>query len=311
MHQHFIGAEGATKSPPLVPPRLVPTAAAPLSMVLAAGFINGAASRTLTAPFDRLRAVMATGRESSVTAAVQNIVRTQGYRGFWSANVCNVLQCGPENAIAFTAYEMLRGGAGLSLCTDAGAPTMAEKFFLGSISGALAMSIVYPMYVVQNRMAAAVAGEYTGMLHCMQQTARGGRSSMYAGFTVSLIRVLPLKGIMLGGYFTLKDLMKDPQTGEISTLNSLACSAVAGGVAHSITYPLHLARTVLMQHDGARYTGFVQVLTKRIKARGIAGVFAGLPMWLCNRIPAVAIEFAVNERALDALRAVWPQDSIS
>lgn len=39
----------------------------------------------------------------------------------------------------------------------------------------------------------------------------------------------------------LKDLVKDPATGEITTAKTLACSAMAGGAAHAATYPLHLA----------------------------------------------------------------------
>ena len=110
---------------------------------------------------------------------------------------------------------------------------------------------------------------------------------------------------MLGGYSVLKDLVKDGRTGEISTARSLACSAVAGGAAHACTYPLHLARTVLQQpvpEGGRVYSGFVDVLRDRLRTQGVAGCFRGLPIWLCNRVPAVAIEFAVNERALDAMR---------
>merc|ERR1712224_167047 len=128
---------------------------------------------------------------------------------------------------------------------------------------------------------------------------------MGGGYGVSLIRVMPLNGVMLGGYGILKDLAKDPVTGDISTQRALACSAASGGIAHTLTYPLHLARTVLQQEvqPGQRkYKGFIDVLTHRIQTRGITGCYAGLPIWLCNRIPAVAIEFAVNERALDAMR---------
>lgn len=102
-----------------------------------------------------------------------------------------------------------------------------------------------------------------------------------------------------------QDTLKDPRTGEISTTKSLACSAVAGGVAHACTYPLHLARTVLQQpvpEGGRAYSGFVDVLRHRVATQGIAGCFRGLPIWLCNRVPAVAIEFSVNERALDAMK---------
>jgi len=271
-------------------------------MVITAGFINGAASRTITAPFDRLRAVLATGRETRMVAACKTIMRTQGVVGFWSSNLANVVQCGPENAIAFTMFQLLKP----HLCKDAEAPTVPEKFLLGSVAGSIAMTAVYPLYVVQNRMAAAHAGQYNGMFDCMRHTANGGRQSLYAGFTVSLIRVVPLKGIMLGGYATLKDWWgKDPSTGEITTTRALACSAAAGGVAHAITYPMHLARTVQMQPEGRQFNSWIEVLGQRLKVRGFRGWFAGLPMWLCNRIPAVAIEFAVNERALDALAKVW------
>jgi len=270
-------------------------------MIMTAGFINGGVSRTLTAPFDRLRAVLATGRETGVFSAAQNILKTQGVRGFWNSNLANVIQVCPENSIAFTLNTVLQE----RFCKDSHAPSIFEKFVFGSVAGATAMSAVYPMYVIQNRMAAATPGQYRGTMHCAQQVAAGGFGACYAGYTVSLIRVLPLKGIMLGGYSTLKDLVKDPDTGNISTAKSLGCSAVAGGFAHAFTYPLHLARTVLQQEvppGGKRYAGFLDVLQHRVKTQGIRGCYAGLPIWLCNRIPAVAIEFAVNERALDAMR---------
>lgn len=272
---------------------------APALMILSAGFINGALSRTMTAPFDRLRAVLATGREKSLRSAATTILQTQGLRGFWAANATNVLQVGPENAIAFSCYEFL------SRRHDP--EGLLEKFFYGSISGAVAMTVVYPLYVVQNRLAAAEAGKYRGMTDCIVKTSTGGRPALYAGFNVSLLRVFPLKGIMLGGYFTLKDFVAE--NGEISTGRALMCSAISGGMAHAVTYPMHLARTVLMTRQshpsGRQYRGFVDVLKTRARYNGIVGCFAGLLPWLMNRIPAVAIEFAVNERALDALSLIW------
>lgn len=169
---------------------------------------------------------------------------------------------------------------------------------------------------MQNRQAAARPGQYSGMMDCVREVVRGGATSMYAGYTTALVRVLPLKGIMLGGYSILRDAVKDPLSGEISTARSLACSAFAGGAAHALTYPLHLARTVLQQpvpDGGRRYSGFVDVLSSRMRAQGLGGWFRGLPIWLCNRVPAVAIEFAVNERALDAMKrfSAWRSPSTS
>ena len=269
-------------------------------MIVAAGFVNGAVSRTLTAPTDRLRAVLATGAYPDIVTAARTILRQQGVMGFWSSNLANVVQVAPENGISFALNELLRD----RVCADPAHPSMVEKFALGGLAGAVAMSAVYPMYVVQNRQAAARPGQYTGMMDCVREVVRGGAGSMYAGYQTALVRVLPLKGIMLGGYSVLKDACKDSR-GDISTTKSLMCSAAAGGAAHALTYPLHLARTVLQQpvpEGGRAFSGFVDVLTHRVQTQGIGGCFRGLPIWLCNRVPAVAIEFAVNERALDAFK---------
>jgi len=271
------------------------------SMVVAAGFINGAVSRTITAPTDRLRATLATGAYPDIRTAFRTILKEQGVLGFWSSNLANVVQVAPENGIAFALNDVLRD----RFCSDPAHPSMGEKFLLGGLAGAVAMTAVYPMYVVQNRQAAAPPGRYSGMTDCMREVARGGMASAYAGYGTALVRVLPLKGIMLGGYSVLKDLLKDAHTGDISTGMSLLCSAAAGGAAHAFTYPLHLARTVLQQpvpEGGRVYTGFVDVLRDRLATQGVGGCFRGLPIWLCNRVPAVAIEFAVNERALDGMK---------
>ena len=271
------------------------------AMIVAAGFINGAVSRTITAPTDRLRAVLATGLYTDVRSAFMGIVREQGVFGFWNSNLANVVQVAPENGISFALNELLRD----KFCADPSHPAIMEKFLLGGFAGAVAMSAVYPMYVVQNRQAAARTGQYNGMMDAVREVVRGGTTAMYSGYTTSLVRVLPLKGIMLGGYSVLKDAVKDRETGEISTIKSLGCSAVAGGAAHAATYPLHLARTVLQQpvpEGGRRYTGFIDVLSHRLQTQGIGGCYRGLPIWLCNRVPAVAIEFSVNERALDMLK---------
>jgi hypothetical protein len=266
------------------------------AMTVTAGMINGAVSRTITAPTDRLRAILATGRESSVTLAAKNVYKTQGVMGFWASNAANIAQVVPENGITFMMNEFLLH----TMSEDAKHPNVLEKFTSGATAGVIALTAIYPLYVIQNRMAAARAGQYGGFADCARRTG-----FCYTGFGTALVRIVPLKGIMFGGYGVLKDWVKDPITGEISTSKSLACSAVSGGVAHFTTYPLHMAQTVLQQEvepGQRRYKSFVDVLGHRLTTHGLKGWFSGCSMRLCNRIPAVAIEFAVNERVLDAMK---------
>ena len=128
-------------------PMMAPPPGTTPAMIVAAGFINGAVSRTATAPTDRLRAVLATGVYPDVRSAVRGILKQGGVLAFWSSNTANVVQVAPENGIAFALNELLRD----KVCTDPAHPSIAEKFLLGGFAGAVAMSIVYPMYVVQNR----------------------------------------------------------------------------------------------------------------------------------------------------------------
>ena len=55
------------------------------------------------------------------------------------------MQVAPENGISFALNELLRD----QVCADPAHPKMVEKFLLGGFAGAVAMTAVYPMYVVQ------------------------------------------------------------------------------------------------------------------------------------------------------------------
>ena len=161
------------------PPGTTPT------MIVAAGFINGAVSRTITAPTDRVRALLATGVYPDARTAIHTIFREQGLRGFWNSNLANVVQVAPENGIAFALNEVLRD----RFCADPAKPAMFEKFALGGLAGAVAMSVVYPMYVVQNRQAAAKVGQYgqVVILHihatCMYILHIHAKVGQYGGMT--------------------------------------------------------------------------------------------------------------------------------
>jgi len=47
-------------------------------------------------------------------------------------------------------YWCFRGGL-MVVCADTENPTLTENFICGASAGAIAMTLVYPMYVVQNR----------------------------------------------------------------------------------------------------------------------------------------------------------------
>ncbi len=103
------------------------------SQVILAGLAAGAVSRTLTAPFDRLRGLQSAGNtstlgnnSSSLMYGLRAMYNKGGIRAFFQGNGMNVVQVGPESAITFFLFDRLKKEA-----KDPRNLTSWEKFIFG------------------------------------------------------------------------------------------------------------------------------------------------------------------------------------
>jgi solute carrier family 25 phosphate transporter 23/24/25/41 len=115
---------------------------------LIAGAVAGGISRTTTAPFDRLKTVMqAVGnrKQISIVGGFQYMLNEGGLTSLWRGNGMNVLKIAPEAALKFAFYEELK----FLILGDAKRDVnIGERFISGSIAGAMAQTIIYPMEVI-------------------------------------------------------------------------------------------------------------------------------------------------------------------
>lgn len=75
---------------------------------LIAGGIAGAASRTCTAPFDRLKTVMqalGSRKQIEILGGFKYMLEEGGVSSLWRGNGMNVIKIAPEVALKFTFYE--------------------------------------------------------------------------------------------------------------------------------------------------------------------------------------------------------------
>ena len=85
--------------------------------IFCAGAAAGVLSRSATAPLERMKIMMQTGRvKGSVWRGLQHIVSTQGATSLWRGNFANCLKVAPAKALKFTLYENVKdaGTAGVS-----------------------------------------------------------------------------------------------------------------------------------------------------------------------------------------------------
>ena len=164
------------------------------------------------------------------------------------------------------------------------------------------MTAVYPMYVVQNRLLVSPTGYYKGMLDCFARCYKEEGLRVFSqSYTVSSVRILPYKGIDMGLYGFMRE--KLVSEGEIPSVPlSLVMGGSASCVSQTVTNPLPLARTGLQCQGGFGreiiYNNFVEVLSQTYSTGGFTSLFRGLFPSMCKNVPAVAIQFAVFEKAI-------------
>ncbi|CAM9466293.1 unnamed protein product, partial [Choristocarpus tenellus] len=79
------------------------------TVTFVAGGIAGAVSRTSTAPFDRLKILLQSGKtQGTIVEGMTRIYKREGMRAFWNGNGANVIKIMPESAIRFLGYELFK-----------------------------------------------------------------------------------------------------------------------------------------------------------------------------------------------------------
>jgi solute carrier family 25 phosphate transporter 23/24/25/41 len=135
--------------------------------------------------------------------------------------------------------------------------------------------LVYPLDVAKTRLAVARAEQFQGLVHCLRSTVqREGVGGLYKGITPALAGIMPVAGVDLAAYNTLKEWWKErPAAGSAGTdflgggggvdgvrpplplvLGFGAVAAVSGAL---VGYPLTVVRTRLMLQgmEGYSLTG--------------------------------------------------------
>jgi solute carrier family 25 phosphate transporter 23/24/25/41 len=279
----------------------------PALRILLAGTVSGFFARTLTAPQDRIAMNMRAGlisSNSSMISVAKTLVQRDGFRSLWVGNGVNCIKDGPRSGVTFLAYERYKP----FLMKDPRSPTLLEKFMCGGLAGYTSMTLTYPLFVAQARIAVAEKGYYTGLADCLTKTVRvEGLRGLLRGYDAASLSVVPERGLSLMAYMTLRDLLIDK--GQSPTLvQTLSCGAVSSFIAQTLTAPMQtvMVRTMVQGESFGRPVVYNNVfdcfrkivfgdIKMNLRAEGYRALFRGLPAHLMKMIPGTAIQFAAFE----------------
>ncbi|XP_047156103.1 calcium-dependent mitochondrial ATP-magnesium/phosphate carrier protein 2-like isoform X2 [Vigna umbellata] len=268
-----------------------------------AGAIAGAASRTATAPLDRLKVVLQvqTGR-ASIMPAVMKIWQRDGLLGFFRGNGLNVIKVAPESAIKFYAYEMLKNVIGDAQQGKSDIGT-AGRLFAGGMAGAVAQIAIYPMDLVKTRLQTCASdGGRVPKISTLTKDiwVHEGPRAFYRGLVPSLLGIIPYAGIDLTVYDTLKDISKRYilHDSEPGPLVQLGCRTISGALGATCVYPMQVIRTRLQAqpiNNNRAYKGMFDAFRKTFRDESFRGFYKGLIPNLLKVVPAASITYMVYE----------------
>jgi len=263
-----------------------------------AGGISGAVAKTATAPIERVKLIIQTQdanpkiisgevkRYTGIVNCFTRVASEQGIAAFWRGNFTNIIRYFPTQAFNFAFKDTIKG-----MFPKADKNTEFAKFFMinmasGGLAGAGSLMIVYPLDYARTRLASDVGGkerQFNGLWDCLSKTVRlGGIGSLYNGIGVSIVGIIPYRGVYFGLFDTLSGYnpYQKSDNNLFRASSKFVCaqsSAIAAGYA---SYPFDTVRRRLqMQSEKPQeewvYKGTADCFSKILKNEGAAALFKG------------------------------------
>merc|ERR1712054_388572 len=187
------------------------------------GGVSGAVSKTFTAPIERVKLLIQTQdanplirsgevpRYTGIVDCFQRIKAEQGVGAFWRGNFTNCIRYFPTQAFNLSFRDTFKKMfPKYSPKTDFGM-FFAVNMASGGLAGAGSLCIIYPLDYARTRLASDVGSgkkTFNGLTDCLVKTARGpaGFFGLYNGFGVSVIGIIPYRGVYFGMFDTLNEM---------------------------------------------------------------------------------------------------------
>jgi len=263
-----------------------------------AGGTSGAVAKTCTAPIERVKLLIQTqdanpkiisgevARYTGIVDCFTRVAKEQGVNAFWRGNLTNIIRYFPTQAFNFAFKDGIK-----AMFPKADKKTEFGKFFLinmasGGMAGAGSLCIVYPLDYARTRLASDVGtgkAQFNGLLDCLKKTvASSGVGGLYNGIGVSVVGIIPYRGVYFGLFDTLSGYnpYQKNENGFIRAASKFACAQTSAICAGYASYPFDTVRRRLqMQSEKPEsewvYKGTADCFGKIVKEEGTTALFKG------------------------------------
>jgi len=288
---------------------------------LLAGALSAAVCKTVVAPVERVRMdIVLDNTSHGPLGACVEIMRTEGFLGFWKGNLLNIIRTAPFKAVNFYAFDMFNKTLlGLTHREETGD---WERFTAGALAGVTALLTCLPLDTVRTRLLSIRSQyQYNGMVHAFTEIVRTeGFTALYKGCIPGIMSIAPGSAVFYGVYGMLKqahinhersekgELYQGPGGLELPVLHSLFYGAIAGMAAEAVVYPLEVIRRqvqlqmssgTIQLTNGAVMQSSLQSFSSAcntiVRTQGPGGFYAGCLLNTVQVLPSAALSYFAYE----------------
>lgn len=257
-------------------------------------------SKTAIAPVERVKLLLQNQQELIKTGHLARpykgifdctvrVFKTEGVVAFWRSNMVNCIRYFPTQALNFAFKDKIQKRMKTSRQKESNSVKVGKNILAGGTAGALSTCFVYSLDFARTLLAndAKEAGakrtnrKYKGLIDVYCQTVRkGGITSLYTGFVISVFAIFVYRGLYFGLYDSLKPYLANRTSQTKTDLGLLPIFLVGYGVtvtANIIAYPIDTVRRRMMMAAGysIKYKGSVQCAIHILRNEGFRSLMNG------------------------------------
>ena len=247
---------------------------------LVLGGTAGCVSRTIIAPFDKIKILMQFQQTKlPFRTFMKNNIKEEGVINLWKGNGTNILRIFPFSGLQFFTYDLCK-----STFINNRKANNTERLLFGGIAGLVATSVTHPIDVIKHRlMCYKDINSFKSASIDIYKENGGSFRNYFKGYGSTISSLTPFIALNFATFDFLKENI--PQTiNKNNPLTTLSLGAGSSLVAQTLCYPLDTIRR-RMQNKEIGYKNGLDA--------GVLSFYKGLTPNILRMVPNTAIRFAL------------------
>ena len=279
------------------------------------GSIAGIVSRTITAPFERIKLQeqmeeqQRKRKRKGVLRRLLEIGKEEGIGGLFKGNLISCVKVIPASGIRFLSQEMNKRC--FLQVTKQKKLTTGQKLFVGAMSGTISIVLTHPLEILRTRLTLGSGSDFesgndVGVLRkWIDEMKRVVSVGIFVGIVPAILGTAPFQAINFATYELLEEAARTTEIVQeylksqpkLKAMLPSIFGVISGAVAMGTLYPLDVIKRKMMivKHGKHQQVGMKKTIERIFDQDGMKGFYHGMWPAFFKVVPTVSINWFTFE----------------